>query len=164
MWKCSDIRWGNTLIWDKEILWHQMRKYFCIRRKNSLVKYKEILWYQMMQYLDMRWGNTLITDEEILGYQMRWELHSAGRSFFFQRNTFVKEKPDKISIKVNDRIIDFSLNLCLITIWFRKPKHADCAISPRVMCCAVPPACPETAWGEFGTALKGSSTKKFSIA
>ena len=137
----------------------------------------------MRQYLNMRWGNTLITDEEtlnitwgntfisdnlnlrgttfilyeeILGYQMRWELHSTGRSFFFQRNTFVKEKPDKKSINVNDRIIDFSLNLCLITTWFRKPKHADCAISRRVMCCAVPPACPETAGGKFGTKATGT--------
>ena len=145
--KCFDIRWGNTLIWDEKKLWYRIRKYLGIRRVNTLIQQEETL--------NITWENTfiLIWNEEILGNQMRWELHSTGRSFFFQRNTFVKENPDKISINLNDRIIDFSLNICLITSWFRKPKHADCAISRRVMCCAVPPACPETAGGKFGTAL-----------
>ena len=132
-----NMRWGNTLITDEEIL--------NITWGNTFIS----------DNLNLR-GTTLILYEEILGYQMRWELHSAGRSFFFQRNTFVKEKPDKISINLNDRIIDFSLNLWLITIWFTKPKHADRAISRCVMCCAVPPACPETAGGKFGTKATGT--------
>ena len=91
----------------------------------------------MRKYLDIRWGENCTA--------------LAGPSF--SNGTPSSRRNLRYLIKVNDRIINFRWNPCLVTTWFRKPKHADRAISRRVMCCAVPPSCPDAVWGKFGTAL-----------